>query len=55
MDREIIQRSLKNLTFSIKPDPTALANLATAMKELNLIERVPRTDEYLDMSLVNEL
>jgi NitT/TauT family transport system substrate-binding protein len=55
MDHEIIRRSLKNLTFSVKPDPAAIANLAAALKEMNLIDRLPSADEYLDMSLVNEI
>jgi NitT/TauT family transport system substrate-binding protein len=55
MDKEVIRGSLKNLTFSVKPDPKALANLAVAMKDMNLIERIPSTEEYLDMSIVNEI
>jgi NitT/TauT family transport system substrate-binding protein len=55
MDPDIIRQSLKNLAFFIKPDEKALSNLAMAMKDLNLIERVPATAEYLDLSLVNEI
>lgn len=55
MDPAIIRRSLKNLAFFVKPDEKALSNLAIAMKDLNLIDRVPDTAEYLDLSLVNEI
>jgi hypothetical protein len=55
MDADIIRRSLKNLAFFVKPDEKALSNLATAMKDLKLIDRVPATAEYLDLSLVNEI
>jgi NitT/TauT family transport system substrate-binding protein len=55
VDRDVIRRSLKNLTFPIKPDPQALSNLAGILKEMKMIERVPALDEYLDMSLVNEV
>lgn len=55
VDPEVIRRSLKNLTFSVKPDQRALANLAQVMKEMKILERVPGLDEYLDMSLVNEV
>ncbi len=55
MDKDIIRRSLKNLTFAYKPDARALGNLAMAMKDLKLIDRVPALEEYLDLSLVNEI
>jgi len=32
-----------------------LSNLAGILKEMNMIERVPALDEYLDMSLPNEV
>jgi NitT/TauT family transport system substrate-binding protein len=53
VDKDVIRRSLKNLTFTIKPDQAALTNLAGILKEMKMIERVPTLDEYLDMSLVN--
>ena len=53
VDADVIRRSLKNLTFTVNPDPKALGNLAATMKEMNIIERVPDIDEYLDLSLVN--
>ena len=55
VDPEIIRKSLKNLTFAVKPDPNALKNLSSIMLRLKLIEREPSIDEYLDMSLVNEI
>jgi len=55
VDKDVIRRSLKNLTFSVKPDQSALTNLAGILKDMNMIERVPALDEYLDMSLVNEV
>lgn len=55
VDPEVIRRSLKNLSFSVKPDQKALTNLAEVLKEMKMIERVPGIDEYLDMSLVNEV
>lgn len=55
MDRDVIRRSLKNLTFTVRPDPKALSNLAATLKKMQMIERVPALEEYLDMSLVNEI
>jgi NitT/TauT family transport system substrate-binding protein len=55
MDRDIIRRSLKNLSFTVKPDTKALDNLAATLKEMSMIERVPAIDEYADMSFVNEI
>jgi len=55
VDRDVIRASLKNLSFPIKPDPKALTNLAGILKDMKMIERVPAIDEYLDMSLVNEI
>lgn len=55
VDKAVILKSLENMTFSVKPDAKALANLAEAMKSMGLITRVPAVDEYLDMSLVNEV
>lgn len=55
MDPDIIRRSQKNLAFFVKPNEQALSNLASAMKDLKLIDRVPATSEYLDLSLVNEV
>lgn len=52
VERDVIRRSLKNLTFTIRPDAKALSNLAATMKDMKLIERVPAVQEYLDMSLV---
>jgi len=55
VEKDVIRRSLKNLQFTIKPDAKALANLATVMSDMKLIERAPAVDEYLDMSLVEGL
>jgi NitT/TauT family transport system substrate-binding protein len=55
VEKDVIRRSLKNLEFTIKPDAKALASLASAKKEMKLIERLPAVDEYLDMSLVEGL
>jgi NitT/TauT family transport system substrate-binding protein len=55
VEEDVVRRSLKNLTFSIKPDVKALANLAATMKDMALIERIPSVEEYVDMSLVNEI
>lgn len=55
VDKDVIRRSLKNLTFTVKPDQAALTNLAGILKDMKMIERVPSLDEYLDMSLVNEI
>ena len=52
VDHDVIRRSLKNLTFSYIPDAKALATLAATMETMHLIERVPASEEYLDMSLV---
>jgi len=52
VEKDVVRRSLKNLTFSVKPDGKALATLATTMKTMNLIERTPAVEEYLDTSLV---
>lgn len=52
VEKDVIRRSLKNLTFTVKPDAKALATLGTTMKAMNLIERTPAVEEYLDMSLV---
>ena len=43
------------MTFAVKPDAKALAYLATVMTEMKIIERTPNVDEYLDLSLVNEV
>lgn len=51
VDKSVILASLSNLQFSVRPDARALANLARTMKEMNLIERLPASDEYLDQSL----
>jgi ABC-type nitrate/sulfonate/bicarbonate transport system substrate-binding protein len=53
VDQEVIRSTLKNLSFSIKPDAKALSNLAVTMKDLKLIERLPAIEEYLDTSLVD--
>lgn len=55
VDPDIIRKSLNNLTFAVRPNPNALKNLSSTMLQLKLIEREPAIDEYLDMSLLNEI
>lgn len=55
VDKDVVRRSVSNLTFTVKPDSKALGNLAAVMKEMNIIERAPAVDDYLDLSLVNEV
>lgn len=51
-DRDVITRSLKNLSFTVTPDSHALSNLASVLYEMKMIERKPSVEEYLDLSLV---
>lgn len=55
VDKDVVARSLPNVTFSIKPDAKALGDLAQTMKEMKLIERLPAVEEYLDMSLLESV
>jgi NitT/TauT family transport system substrate-binding protein len=55
VEKDVVARSLANVTFSMKPDPKALNDLAATMKEMNLIGRVPAVEEYLDVSLLESI
>jgi NitT/TauT family transport system substrate-binding protein len=55
IDEEILRMSLENLRFTTVPDRDALENLATVMQELGQIETVPAVDDFLDISLIEEV